>query len=84
MAKLNKKYVIGTHVMFYEIEMYKYFIEGLVNLLETVENVSEIDIKRAENARERAQNRLHDRQMDQTRAKTAIVRANNRLKISNR
>ena len=38
MIKLNKKYVIGTHVMFFEIEMYKDFINGLVNLLETVDN----------------------------------------------
>jgi len=30
--------VIGTHVMFFEIEMYKDFIDGMVNLLETVEN----------------------------------------------
>ena len=36
MTKLTNKYVIGTHVMFFEIEMYKDFIDGLVNLLETV------------------------------------------------
>ena len=30
MTKLNKKYVIGTHVMFFEIEMYKDFIDGMV------------------------------------------------------
>jgi len=44
MTKLNKKYVIGTHVMFFEIEMYKDFIEGLVNLLETVENKENVTI----------------------------------------
>jgi len=38
MVLLNNKYVIGTHVMFFEIEMYKDFINGLVNLLKTVEN----------------------------------------------
>ena len=38
MDKLNKKYVIGTHVMWFEIEMYADFIKGMVNLLETVEN----------------------------------------------
>ena len=27
MTKLNKKYVIGTHIMFFEIEMYKDFID---------------------------------------------------------
>ena len=37
-TKLSKKYVIGTHVMWFEIEMYIDFIDGMVNLLETVEN----------------------------------------------
>tara|TARA_R100001443_G_scaffold81421_1_gene88341 strand:+ start:300 stop:1289 length:990 start_codon:yes stop_codon:yes gene_type:complete len=44
MIKLKKKYVIGTHVMFFEIEMYKDFIEGLVNLLETVENKENVTV----------------------------------------
>ena len=44
MIKLDKKYVIGTHVMFYEIEMYKDFIDGLINLLQTVENKKNITI----------------------------------------
>jgi len=44
MTKLNKKYVIGTHVMFFEIEMYKDFINGMVNLLQTVENKENVII----------------------------------------
>ena len=44
MVKLNKKYVIGTHVMWFEIEMYSDFIEGMVNLLETVENKENVTI----------------------------------------
>jgi len=44
MIKLTKKYVIGTHVMFFEIEMYKDFIDGLINLLETVENKENVII----------------------------------------
>ena len=44
MTKLTNKYVIGTHVMFFEIEMYKDFIDGLVNLLETVENKDNVTI----------------------------------------
>ena len=36
--KLKNKYVIGCHVMFYEIEIYKEYIDGLINLLETVDN----------------------------------------------
>ena len=38
MIKLKNKYVIGTHVMWFEIEMFKDFIDGMINLLETVEN----------------------------------------------
>ncbi len=37
-TKLKNKYVIGVHVMFFEIEIYKEYIEGLINLLDTVEN----------------------------------------------
>lgn len=36
--KLSKTYVIGTHVMFYEIEIYREFINGLINLIEPVSN----------------------------------------------
>ena len=43
MTKLKNKYVIGCHVMFYEIEIYKEYIEGLINLLETVDNKENID-----------------------------------------
>jgi len=42
--KLSKTYVIGTHVMFYEIEMYKQFIDGLINLIEPVQNKENIYI----------------------------------------
>ena len=44
MTKLTNKYVIGTHVMFFEIEMYEDFIDGMVNLLETVENKENVTI----------------------------------------
>jgi len=43
--KLNKKYVIGTNIMWFEIEMYKDFIDGLVNLLDTnIENKENVMI----------------------------------------
>lgn len=42
--KLLKTYVIGTHVMFYEIEMYSEFINGLINLIEPVENKENIHL----------------------------------------
>ena len=41
---LKKKYVIGTHVMWFEIEMYADFIKGMVNLLETVDNKENVTI----------------------------------------
>ena len=41
---LQKKYVIGTHVMFYEIEIYKEFIDGLCNMLETIDNKENVYI----------------------------------------
>ncbi len=44
MTKLNKKYVIGTHVMWFEIEMYADFIDGMINLLETVDNKQNVTI----------------------------------------
>ena len=44
LVNLNKKYVIGTHVMWFEIEMYADFIDGMVNLLETVENKENVTI----------------------------------------
>ena len=43
--KLNNKYVIGTNVMWFEIEMYEDFIKGLVNLLNTdIENKENVII----------------------------------------
>ena len=44
MDNLKNKYVIGTHVMWFEIEMYADFIDGMVNLLETVENKENVTI----------------------------------------
>jgi len=44
LTKLKNKYVIGTHVMFFEIEMFKDFVDGMVNLLETVENKENVTV----------------------------------------
>ena len=35
---IQNKYAIGVHVMFYEIEMLSTYVDGLLNLLSTVEN----------------------------------------------
>ena len=43
--KLNNKYVIGTNVMWFEIEMYEDFIAGMINLLDNdIENKENITI----------------------------------------
>tara|TARA_R110000796_G_scaffold57006_4_gene131831 strand:- start:466 stop:1461 length:996 start_codon:yes stop_codon:yes gene_type:complete len=44
LTTLKNKYVIGTHVMFFEIEMFKDFVDGMVNLLETVENKKNVTV----------------------------------------
>ena len=44
MITLKKKYVIGTHVMWYEIEIFHEFIDGLINLLNTVENKKNVTL----------------------------------------
>ena len=42
---LTNKYVIGTNIMWFEIEMYEDFIKGLVNLLDTnIENKENVII----------------------------------------
>lgn len=37
-TKLTRKYVIGVHVMFFEIEIFKEYVDGILNLLDTIEN----------------------------------------------
>ncbi len=56
----------------------------VILLAETAEKASEIDVKRAEGSRDRAQKRLHERTpgTDFDRARKALDRALNRLKIA--
>ena len=42
MINLKNKYVIGCHVMFYEIEIYKEYIDGLINMLQNINNKENI------------------------------------------
>ena len=44
MITLSKKYVIGVHVMFYEIEMFSGYVDALLNTLKTVDNSSNITL----------------------------------------
>ena len=46
--------------------------------------VSDIDIDRAEAAKKRAQDRFKDKKMDKARSRTAIAKAENRLRVSGR
>jgi len=53
-------------------------------LLETAETAAEIDSKRAQDAIERAQKRLGQRDVDEKRAQAALMRAINRLRVRKR
>ena len=53
-------------------------------LVESIESKDEIDVDRSNKSLERAKERLLDKTMNQNRAKLALTRAKNRLKISNR
>jgi hypothetical protein len=44
MIQLKNKYVIGCHVMFYEIEIYKEYIDGIVNMLQDISNKENIHL----------------------------------------
>jgi F-type H+-transporting ATPase subunit epsilon len=59
---------------------------GVKIFAETAEAASEIDVKRAEAAKERASNRLHEgrKQWDLKRAHAALARAKNRLEVAER
>ncbi|RMF08060.1 MAG: F0F1 ATP synthase subunit epsilon, partial [Candidatus Neomarinimicrobiota bacterium] len=50
-------------------------------LVESAEFKDEIDVERARQAAERARNRLRDETADHSRAKAALARATNRLKL---
>jgi hypothetical protein len=42
--KLENKYIIGTHIMFYEIEMVNEHIQSIINAIETVDNKENITV----------------------------------------
>ena len=58
--------------------------ENVQLLVETVENITDINKERAEAAIKRAQKKLKDNEADLTRGKAAMSRAKNRLKITSR
>ena len=44
MFKLDKKYIIGTHVMFYEVEMISEFVESVYQAAHQVDNKDNITV----------------------------------------
>jgi F-type H+-transporting ATPase subunit epsilon len=78
-VKNGKEYYYATTGGFADIQS-----ESVLLLLETAELVTDIDVNRAESARKRAQDRLNNKEMDKMRTRTAIAKAENRLKVSKR
>ena len=78
-VKDDKEYFYATSGGYADIQS-----EGVLLLLETAEKVSDIDINRAETAKNRALDRLSNNKMDQVRLHTSIARAENRIKVSHR
>ena len=40
--KLKNKYIIGTHIMFYEIDMATEHIQSINNALSTIDNIDNV------------------------------------------
>ena len=78
-TKEGKEFYYATNGGFADIRP-----EGVMLLVETAEKVSDIDKERSEEAMNRAKDRLQDNETDLKRAKGAIARARNRLKITDR
>ena len=78
-TKDGKEFYYATNGGFADIRP-----ENVQLLVETAENISDIDKERAEVAMKRAQEKLKDNEADITRGKAALARAKNRLKITSR
>ena len=78
-VKNGKEYYYATTGGFADIQP-----ESVLLLLETAEKNKDINKGRAEEALKRAQKKINDKEADLTRAKSAIDRARNRLKIISR
>ena len=75
-TKEGKEFYYATNGGFADIRP-----ENVMLLVETAEKVSDIDKERAEAAMKPAKEKLKDKKADFSRAKAAINRARNRLKI---
>lgn len=78
----------GERVLFFSISggFAEVLPTGVKIFAETAEAAAEIDVKRAESAKERATKRLHEgrKQWDLERTRDALARAKNRLNVADR
>ena len=72
---MKNKYVIGTHVMWFEIEMFSDFIDGMINLLEPVEDRENVTVDLMLNMSEK----LEEIDTNQITAKQIISKFSNEV-----
>ena len=78
-VKLTNKYVIGTHVMWFEIEMFKDFIDGMINLMETVEDREKVIIDLCFNLSQKLE-KIDEEKIDEKQLLAKFSNEVNRLK----
>ena len=78
-VKLTNKYVIGTHVMWFEIEMFKDFIDGMINLMETVEDREKVTIDLCFNLSQKLE-KIDEEKIDEKQLLAKFSNEVNRLK----
>ena len=76
---MKNKYVIGTHVMWFEIEMFEDFINGMINLLEPVKTKDNITIDLCFNLSEKVES-IDTKQIDKNQLLAKFNNNVNRLK----
>ncbi len=78
-VKLTNKYVIGTHVMWFEIEMFTDFIDGMINLMETVEDREKVIIDLCFNLSQKLE-KIDEEKIDEKQLLVKFSNHVNRLK----
>ena len=78
-VELTNKYVIGTHVMWFEIEMFKDFIDGMINLMETVEDREKVIIDLCFNLSQKLE-KIDEEKIDEKQLLVKFSNEVNRLK----
>ena len=78
-VKLTNKYVIGTHVMWFEIEMFKDFIDGMINLMGTVKNKDAVIVDLCFNLSQKLE-KIDEEKIDEIQLLVKFSNEVNRLK----